>query len=52
MNEKGVCKTALVKPGLFKLDEVGPVDNRPSTDQFPQEDKNMTCDRGHVKGDT
>ena len=37
MNDKAVCRTA---PGLlnnrkqFKLDGVGPVDNRPSTDKL------------------
>ena len=47
MNDKGVCKTALVKP---KLDGVGPVDNRPSTDYFPHLFKNKTK-IWHVTGD-
>ena len=42
---------------LFKkLDGVGPVDNRPSTDEFHQfvkkKFKKMTCDTWHVKCDT
>ena len=32
MSYKGVFRTALATPGLLKLDKVGPVDNRPSTD--------------------
>ena len=31
INYEGVCRTALATPGLLKLDGVGPVDNRPST---------------------
>ena len=36
-----------LKKLLVKLDEVGPVDNRPSTDwlnQFVKKIKNVTCD--------
>ena len=41
-----------------KLDVVGPVDNRPSTDKLhhfvrkKEEDKNMTCDKCDVTHDT
>ena len=42
----------------FKLDGVGPVDNRPSTHKFhhfvqkKQNKKNVTCDTWHVTRDT
>ena len=42
MSDRGDCRTALATPGLLKLDGVGPVDNRPSTDylhHFVQKEK-------------
>ena len=36
MNDGGDCRTAPATPGLLKLDGVGPVDNRPSTDKLHQ----------------
>ena len=32
INDEAVYRTAPATPGLLKLDGVGPVDNRPSTD--------------------
>ena len=34
INDKAVYRTAPATPGLLKLDGVGPVDNRPSTDKL------------------
>ena len=34
MSDGGDCRTAPATPGLLKLDGVGPVDNRPSTDKL------------------
>ena len=34
INYGAVCRTAPATPGLLKLDGVGPVDNRPSTDKL------------------
>ena len=34
MSDNGVCRTAPAILGLLKLDGVGPIDNRPSTDKL------------------
>ena len=62
MSNKGYCRTAPATPGLLKrgqclnveqnllkLDGVGPVDNRPSTNKLhhfvkKNKNKNVTCD--------
>ena len=46
-------KICIFSPKILKLDGVGPVDNRPSTDKLHHfVKKKMTCDMGHVTCDT
>ena len=47
----------VVREAIGKLDGVGPVDNRPSTDKLhhfvqKKEEKKVTCDMRHVTCDT
>ena len=50
------CKFFLVQTSIWKLDGVGPVDNRPSTDELHYFVKkkmgHVTRDTGHMTHDT
>ena len=57
IKEKGVQTIDVISGTFLKLDEVGPVDNRPSTDklhhfvQKKKKEKKVTCDPWHVTHD-